>query len=419
VTATLESLPLSRKQIRSVAEATVKICCWEGAIRSGKTIASLLKWLIFVSQAPTTGELAIIGKTAQTIHRNLFLPLQDPALFGEAARHVHYTPGAPTAVILGRTVHVIGANDAKSEPKIRGMTLCGAYVDEVTLVPQVFFEQLLGRMSVRGAQLFCTTNPDNPAHWFMRDWLSQEGKKPLRRFSFTIDDNPFLDPDYVADIKAMHEGLFYRRFILGEWVAAEGAIYDAWDRDRHIVTSLPSEGIHKWISLGVDYGTTNPFHAVLLGLGRDRRLYAAAEWRYEARQTRKQLTDTEYSERLRGWLQDVPGIGAVRPQFVTVDPSAASFSAQLKRDKLTPTPAKNDVMDGIRTVSSVLATNKLLVLASCKALIQEIGGYSWDDQAALRGVEQPLKVADHGVDALRYGIFTTRALWQRHLALAA
>jgi PBSX family phage terminase large subunit len=416
---TLESLPLSRKQIRSVAEATVKICCWEGAIRSGKTIASLLKWLIFVANAPTTGELVIIGKTTQTIHRNLFLPLQDPALFGDIAALIQYTPGAPTASILGRTVHVIGANDAKSEPKIRGMTLCGAYVDEVTLVPQVFFEQLLGRMSVRGAQLFCTTNPDNPAHWFMRDWLSQEGKKPLRRFSFTIDDNPFLDPDYVADIKAMHEGLFYRRFILGEWVAAEGAIYDAWDRERHIVTSLPEQGIHRWISLGVDYGTSNPFHAVLLGLGRDRRLYAAAEWRYEARQTRKQLTDAEYSERLRGWLQDVTGIGAVRPQFVTVDPSAASFTAQLRRDKLTPTPAKNVVMDGIRTVSSVLASNKLLVHASCKALIQEIGGYSWDDQAALRGIEQPLKVADHGVDALRYGIFTTRALWHRHLALAA
>lgn len=389
-------MPLSRKQIRSVAESTAKICCWEGAIRSGKTIASLLKWLIFIAGAPTTGELVMVGKTAQTIHRNLFLPMQDAALFGEIARHVHYTPGAPTATILGRTVHVIGANDAKSEPKIRGMTVCGAYVDEVTLVPQVFFEQLYGRMSVRGSQIYCTTNPDNPAHWFMRDWLSQAGRKPVARFSFTIDDNPFLDPEYVADMKASHEGLFFRRFILGEWVAAEGAIYDSWDRDRHIVTALPAEGIYKWISLGVDYGTSNPFHAVLLGLGRDRRLYAAAEWRYEARQTRKQLTDTEYSERLRGWLQEVPGIGAVRPQFVTVDPSAASFTAQLKRDKLTPTPAKNDVMDGIRTVSSVLASNKLLVHASCAALIQEIGGYSWDDQAALRGIEQPLKVADHG-----------------------
>jgi PBSX family phage terminase large subunit len=415
----LDTLPLSRKQVRSVAESTTKIVCWEGAIRSGKTIASLLKWLIFIANAPTTGELVMIGKTSQTIHRNLFLPMQDPALFGDIAKLIHYTPGAPTAVILGRVVHVIGANDAKSEPKIRGMTVCGAYVDEVTLVPQIFFEQLYGRMSVRGAQLFCTTNPDNPAHWFMRDWLSQVGKKPVSRFSFTIDDNPFLDEDYVADMKASHEGLFYRRFILGEWVAAEGAIYDSWDRERHIVKALPRDGVHKWISLGVDYGTSNPFHAVLLGLGRDRKLYAAAEWRYEARQTKKQLTDTEYSQRLRAWLRDVPGIGPVRPSFVTVDPSAASFVTQLKRDKLTPTPAKNDVMDGIRVVSSLLAANKLLVHESCKALITEIGGYSWDDKAALRGEEHPLKVADHGVDALRYGIFTTRALWQRQLALAA
>ncbi|MFD8545646.1 PBSX family phage terminase large subunit [Streptomyces sp. NPDC059649] len=415
----LDTLPLSPKQVRSVAESTTRVSCWEGAIRSGKTIASLLKWLIYVSQAPPRGELVIVGKTAQTIHRNLFLPMQDPTLFGEISRHVHYTAGAPTATILGRIVHVIGANDAKSEPKIRGMTLCGAYVDEVTLVPQVFFEQLLGRMSVKGAQLFCTTNPDNPGHWFMRDWLSQEGKKPLRRFSFTIDDNPFLDADYVRDIKAMHQGLFYRRFILGEWVAAEGAIYDAWDREAHIVTDIPRDRIHRWISLGVDYGTKNPFHAVLLGLGTDRRLYAAAEWRYDSRQTRHQLTDSEYSERLRDWLSDVPGYGPVRPQFVTVDPSAASFVTQLKRDKLVPTKAKNEVMDGIRTVSSLLARRRLLVHASCKDLITEIGGYSWDDQAALRGDEKPIKVADHGVDALRYAIYTTRATWHRHLALAA
>src|SRR5690606_4127011 len=220
-------------------------------------------------------------------------------------------------------------------------------------------------------------------------------------------------------MKASHEGLFYRRFILGEWVAAEGAIYDSWDRQRHVVTSLPRAGIHRWISLGVDYGTTNPFHAVLIGLGADRRLYAAAEWRYESRQHKRQLTDAEYSERLRAWLGEVPGIGAVRPQFVTVDPSAASFSTQLQRDKLRPTPAKNDVMDGIRTVSSLLAANKLLVHESCKELITEIGGYSWDDQAALRGEERPIKVADHGVDALRYAIFTTRTLWRHKLALAA
>lgn len=414
----LDSLPLSPKQLRSVGEADARINVWEGAIRSGKTVGSLLAWLIYVANAPRSGELVMVGKTSQTLHRNIFQPLQDPTLFGPIARLIHYTPGAPTANILGRIVHVIGANDAKSEPKVRGMTVCGAYVDELTLVPKVFFEQLLGRMSVAGARLFGTTNPDNPAHWLMRDWLSNP-EKPLRRWSFTLDDNPFLDPQYVTDTKAMHTGLFYRRFVLGEWVAAEGAIYDSWDRDRHIIDVLPRHQIHKWIALGVDYGTSNPFHAVLIGLGSDRKLYAAAEWRYDSRQQRHQLTDSEYSERLRAWLADVPGYGPIRPQFVTVDPSAASFVTQLQRDKLTPTAAKNDVMDGIRTVSSLLARYQLLVHASCKELIAEIGGYSWDDRAALLGEDKPLKVADHGVDALRYALFTTRALWQRHLALAA
>lgn len=414
----LEDLPLSPKQLRSVAEATARINVWEGAIRSGKTIGSLLAWLIFVSEAPTSGELVMVGKTSQTLHRNIFQPLQDPALFGPVARLIHYTPGAPTATILGRLVHVIGANDAKSEPKVRGMTVSGAYIDEATLIPQAFWEQMLGRMSVPGARLFATTNPDNPAHWLMRDWLANPDK-PLRRWSFTLDDNPYLDRQYVADTKAMHTGLFYRRFVLGEWVAAEGAVYDMWDPDRHVIDLLPRERIHRWIALGVDYGTSNPFHAVLLGLGSDRRLYVAAEWRYDSRQQRRQLTDSEYSERLRGWLADVPGYGPVRPQFVTVDPSAASFVTQLHRDKLTPTAADNSVMDGIRVVSSLLARGKLLVHSSCKELIAEIGGYSWDDRAALLGEDKPIKVADHGVDALRYGAYSTRALWQHHIALAA
>lgn len=414
----LDNLPLSPKQMRSVAEATARINIWEGAVRSGKTIASLLAWLIFVAKAPTTGELVMVGKTAQTLHRNIFQPLQDARLFGVVAKLIHYTPGAPTATILGRVVHVVGANDAKAEPKIRGMTVAGVYIDEATLVPQTFWEQMLARMSVAGARLFATTNPDNPAHWLRRDWLCNPGK-PLRSWSFTLDDNPFLDPGYVADVKTMYVGLFYRRFVLGEWVAAEGAVYDMWDRDQHVIDLLPRDRIHRWIALGVDYGTTNPFHAVLLGLGSDRRLYVAAEWRYDARQARRQLTDSEYSERLRAWLDDVPGYGPVRPQFVIVDPSAASFVTQLHRDHLTPTSADNAVMDGIRTVSSLLARRKLLVHSSCRELIAEIGGYSWDDRAALLGEDKPIKVADHGCDALRYGLFTTRALWQHHVALAA
>ncbi|MFE9850332.1 PBSX family phage terminase large subunit [Streptomyces sp. NPDC005576] len=412
-------LGLSRRQLEFIGQSDAPINIATGAIRSGKTVASLLRWLIYVASAPRGGELIMCGKTSTTIHRNVFLPMQDPDLFGDLAKQVHYTAGAPMATILGRRVHVLGANDAKSESKLRGFTCAGAYGDEISLMPQGFWEQLTGRMSVADSKIFGTSNPDNPGHWLMRDWLSRPKEAAVKHWHFTLDDNDALTEKFKNNLRSMHQGIFYRRFILGEWVAAEGAIFDMWDDERHIVDEMPRDGIHRWIALGVDYGTRNPLHAVLIGLGRDRRLYVAREWRYDGRARKRQLTDAEYSERIRGWLADVPGIGPVRPQFVTVDPSAASFNAQLRRDKLTPTAANNAVLDGIRVVSSLFAQGNLLVHSSCKELIAEIPSYSWDDKAALKGEDKPVKVADHGVDALRYGIFTTRALWQNKLAQVA
>ena len=410
-------LGMSRKQMDFVANSTARINIASGSIRAGKTISTLLRWLIYVASAPKGGELAVIAKTTNTAASNVFIPLQDPNLFGPLAQHVHYTRGAPTATILGRPVRVIGANDVRAEERLRGMTCAGALVDEATLVPQEFWTQLLGRMSVPGAKLFASTNPGSPAHWLKRDFIDRRDELGIRYWHFTLDDNPSLGRDYVAAIRAEFVGLWFRRFVLGEWIAAEGAVFDMWDDERHVTDTLPD--IHRWIGVGVDYGQANPFHATLLGLGRDRRLYIASEWRYDGRQQRRQLTDVEYSERLRAWLSDVPGVGAVRPSFVTVDPSAASFSAQLRRDKLTPTPANNAVLDGIRTISSLLSAGKLVVHSSCKSLITEMPGYAWDDKAAEKGEDKPIKVADHGIDSSRYVTYTTRALWQRHVHLAA
>ncbi|MBZ6290410.1 PBSX family phage terminase large subunit [Streptomyces olivaceus] len=410
-------LGMSRKQMDFVANSTARINIASGSIRAGKTISTLLRWLIYVASAPLGGELAVIAKTTNTAASNVFIPLQDPNLFGPLAQHVHYTRGAPTATILGRPVRVIGANDSRAEERLRGMTCAGVLVDEATLVPQEFWTQLLGRMSVPGAKLFASTNPGSPAHWLKRDFIDRRDELGIRYWHYTLDDNPSLGEDYKNSIKAEFIGLWFRRFVLGEWIAAEGSIFDMWDEERHVVEALPE--IAKWLSVGVDYGQANPFHATLLGLGRDRRLYVASEWRYDGRQQRRQLTDLEYSERMRGWLSDVPGVGAVRPSFVTVDPSAASFSAQLRRDRLTPTPAKNDVLDGIRTVASLLAAGKLCVHSSCKSLIAEMPSYAWDDKAAEKGEDKPIKIADHGIDSIRYAIFTTRPLWQQKLAIAA
>jgi len=411
---------LSRKQIQSIVDAQARINLWDGAIRSGKTIASLLRWLMYVADAPTSGELVVIAKTSITAARNVFGPLMDFELFGELAAETTYTTGSPFASILGRRVWVIGANDVRAETRLRGLTCAGCYVDEASLVPEQFFTQLLGRMSVPGAKMFATTNPDNPAHWLRKNFLTNDALN-LRNWHFVLHDNPSLTADYIAAISAEFTGLWYRRFILGEWVAAEGAVYDMWDERRHVVDVVPA--IQSWVCAGIDYGTTNPFHAVLLGAGTDGVLYAVDEYRWDSRRERRQLTDSQYSENLRTWLKGVriptTRLHGVMPAYIVVDPSAASFRVQLFQDGLNVVPGDNAVLDGIRLVASLMSTDRFKVSRNCPALIGEIPGYSWSDEHAMRGEDVPVKVDDHGVDALRYGIKTTQGMWEPRLRRAA
>ncbi len=264
---------LSPKQIRSIVGAldTPQIALWAGAVSSGKTIASLLAFLMAVAKAPDQGLIVVIGRTLQTIERNLIDPLQSSTLFGPFAGQVHHTPGSTTAVIFGRTVHLVGASDVRAEARIRGSTIALAYVDEATLVPQSFWMMLLSRLRVPGAKLLATTNPDGPAHWLRRDFILRGPQVGVRHWHFTLDDNPSLTAEYVARLKAQYVGLWHRRFIAGEWCLAQGAIYDMWDPDRHVIPAAQIPPMAALVSAGVDYGTTNPFHAGLLGLGVDHR----------------------------------------------------------------------------------------------------------------------------------------------------
>ncbi|GAA0638147.1 PBSX family phage terminase large subunit [Kutzneria viridogrisea] len=425
--------PLVGKQRESLRLATARWNIWEGAVRSSKTVCSILNWLRYVRTGPS-GNLLMVGKTERTLKRNVIDPIQE--MVGK--RRCRYREGAGELDLFGRTIYTVGANNELASDKIKGLTLSGAYCDEVTTYPQSFFSMLGTRLSTDGAQGFGTTNPEGPNHWFKKDYLDRAslhltrdgrivesadpGALDLHRFTFQLADNPTLSASYVDALKREYVGLFYRRFVLGEWVLAQGAIYDMWDPDRHVVDILPR--IDRWIGLGVDYGTVNPFAGLVLGLGADGRLYLTNEWRYDSKAARRSLTDHEYSERLRGWLARIPHPGApsvlgVHPEWTVVDPSAASFVAQLYRDGLSPTLADNSVLDGIRLISSLLAAGLLLVHRSCAGWIEEVGGYSWDDKAAAKGEDRPIKDADHSLDAGRYVLKTTEALWRPHLLEAA
>ncbi|QKN87587.1 terminase [Streptomyces phage Vondra] len=409
----LDALPLSRKQLRSVGQATARINLWHGSVRSGKTIASLLAFVIAVATAGPSGLIIVVGRSLQTIERNVLEPLQDPALFGPLARHVVHTRGATTAVILGRTVHLIGAADARAEGRLRGLTAQLAYVDEATLLPEAFWTQLLARLSVPGARLYATTNPDSPRHWLKTGYLDRAAELDLRAWHFKLADNPSLSPEYVTALAAEYVGLWKRRMIDGAWVVAEGAIYDMWDESAHVVTELPDMRRY-WC--GIDYGTTNPFAAILLGEGVDGRLYVAAEWRHDSRATHRSMTDAQYSAAVRAWLD---GLDIV-PEWTFIDPSAASFSTQMWQDGHPGLArASNEVADGIRSVSSLLAADRLLVHESCEGLLTELPGYSWDPKATERGEDKPLKVDDHSCDALRYAAHSTAHEWRHLLTTAA
>lgn len=421
-------VPLVGKQAESVRLATARGNLWEGAVRSSKTVSSILAWLRYVRTGPP-GPLLMVGKTERTLKRNII----DPIIEMVGPRRCRFRSGVGEVDLFGRLIYTAGAHDESSADKIKGMTLAGAYGDELTTWPESFFTMLGTRLSVDGAQWFGTTNPAGPTHWLKRDYLdraslhlTREGtivesaasdRIDLRRFTFQLADNPTLSQTYVDALKREYVGLFYRRYVLGEWVLAEGAVYDMWDPDVHVVTWDQVPVIRRWLGVGVDYGTVNPFDALLSGIGSDRRIYMVSEYRHDSRRARRQLTDPELAAGLRAWLAGVryptSRLVGVSPEVIHIDPSAASFKVQCYRDGMPAASANNSVLDGIRTVSALLAADKLRVVgADCPWLVEEMPGYSWDDKAAAKGEDAVVKVNDHSVDAKRYNLHSTRSRWR-------
>lgn len=394
----------SPKQAHSIGSATAKICIWNGAVSAGKTVASLFRLLTAISEAPTTGEIVIIGRTRDTVNRNIMTLLQDPALFGELSEQVRYNRGAPTAEIMGRTVHILGSSDVRAEATIRGMTISIAYLDEATLVSKEFFAMLHTRLRVKGfnCQLFVTTNPDSPRHWLKTEYIDRARELGHRVYHFTIDDNAHnLEPGYIADLKRQYSGLWYQRFIEGKWTMAEGVIYSMFDLGRHVTSEQP-RSIVKHLAVGVDYGARDNTRGIKAVLGDDNRIWITREW------VPAEGTEAERSASLRKFCDEHGW-----PDYFFVDPAARGFRLQMHQDELRPViKANNSHADGIGIVASLLAAGRLVIHESCQELITEIQSYAWDPKAAEKGIDEPVKLDDHAVDALRYAILTSRPMWQ-------
>lgn len=404
---------------------TPKVCLWDGAVRAGKTVVSLLAFLILCQDPPPGGAIVIVGRTRDSIARNVFDVLQDDSIFGELAQYVNYTPGAATAKIYGKVVHVLGASDVKAEMVLRGLTVSLAYVDELTLISEPFWKQLLARMSPPGSRILATTNPDGPQHWAYKSIIKRIHDLGYKRFRFKLPDNEWLmvnNPAYVEQIQREYTGLWRRRFLDGEWVQAEGAVYEEWDATRHVVPhgKIPRHG--KLLGVALDYGTQHPTRAYALWVADDWRfqrtpttqdhevpqmLYTVAEFAPE-----QNLSPNKQSAQFRTWLDQVTGEWRQAPEWVFVDPAAKHFRVQLFEDGLTTAPAHNSKDGGIKTLNSLLAVDRIAVSDDCPELIDHIPGYMWDPKAAKRGEDEPLKEDDDEVDAWRYVVYSTRRFWR-------
>lgn len=398
----------SQKQADVLINATARWNLLTGAVSSGKTYVSY--WLLLKRcRTLPNGPGLLVGKTERTLRRNVLDPMRE--LFG--ADIVSNVDGAGQVTIAGRRFYVAGANDDRAVTKIQGLTLVYAYGDEFATWPESFLGMLRSRLRLPGACFDGTCNPEGPYHPVKREFLDKEDGRWIRVWRFALDDNPFLDPAYVEAIKSEYTGLWYRRLILGEWCAAEGAIYDALDADRHVRQLPPDEPPIEYYA-GLDYGTGSVTTCWLIART-DNRLHCVARWRHDVSQSGRQLTDVEVADALNGWLD---GLG-VTPRWIFVPQDAASLREHMIRTRHVHQRLQNvvqadqspgSVLAGIRCVAALLAAGRLTFEPGIP--LDEWTGYSWDPQAQQRGEDRPLKRHDHDPDAARYAIYGTRHIWR-------
>ncbi len=372
----------------------------DGSVRAGKTVVMSLSYVMWGMDTFDEVNLGMAGKTIGSFRRNVITPLKRMLKARGYRVKDHRADNFLTISYKGKTnyFYIFGGKDEGSQDLIQGITLAGMFFDEVALMPQSFVNQATARCSVDGAKFWFNCNPAGPYHWFKVEYLDQLKDKNMLHIHFTMDDNLSLTAKTKERYKRMYKGIFYQRFILGLWVLAEGVIYDMFNKDKHVVTT--QERPYSKCYVSIDYGTQNPTTFGLWGLSNEL-WYKDKEYHYDGRQKSKQKTDQEYLEDLQAFTDDIKNL-----KGVIVDPSAASFIALLKKNGFKVIKAKNEVIDGIRNVGNALNDGLIKYNDRCVETFREFSSYIWDEKAADRGEDKPIKQNDHQLDGDRYFVNT-------------
>lgn len=381
----------------------------DGAIRAGKTLVMSLSFVIWAMETFCYKNLIMAGKTIGSFRRNvlvllkIILRLRGYKVKDKRSDNLLIIQRRKTGKI--NYFYIFGGSDESSQDLILGLTSAGAFFDEVAIMPQSFVNQAIGRCSVSGAKIWFNCNPDGPYHWFNVEFLKKIKEKNLLHIHFLMDDNPSIDAEKKSFyLKQFPSGIFYKRYILGRWVAAEGIIYDMFSENLHVVNEAhplwPKDNRFEEYYITIDYGTQNACVFLLIGKYRNR-YFIIKEYYYSGKEVGKQKSDPKY---MIDFNKFVEGIAY---KSVVIDPSAASFIALLKESGHSKIrKAANDVEDGIREVASRLSNLELFVHQRCGNTIKEFTSYIWDKKASEKGVDKPVKQHDHAMDATRYFVYT-------------
>lgn len=396
--------PLSERQLEFIDNSNARWNLAHGAVRTGKTICCLFRFMQAVNDCPDS-KIWMIGHSSETIfHNAVRLILEDPSLSIYRPFCTWYA-GKRQLKYKDKTISTLGAKDEGAIGSFQGKTFSLCYCDEITLYPESIIDMIDTRLSQPHSMGFASMNPSYPSHK-VKQWIDKgdAGDPNYYSLHFTLDDNPYVDESYKKRIRDSLSGLFYKRNYLGLWCLAEGAIFDFFDRKLHIVNRPPAAAEY-WIA-GIDYGVSNAFSCVLIGINTGqanqvgKRLWVEKEYYWDCKKTGRQKVNSEFATDIQEFLEPY----AVR--VVYIDPSALAMKLELQRKGMHVVEANNDVLNGIEMMTSQMAKGNLYVCKECINLIREIEGYVWNDKKSMQGEDEPVKKADHAVDALRYCIAT-------------
>lgn len=390
--------PFSEKQLQFIIESTKKWNLAHGSVRSGKTIGTLFRFMQAVDECPDS-HIYMVGHSSDTIYRNAVqLLFSDPVY---SVFRPYCTWKRNRLLYKDKTIVCLGAKDQGCIGSFQGNTWSLGYCDEITLYPEPIIDMIDTRLSKPHSMGFASMNPSHPSHK-VKKWIDMAiaGDPNYYHLHYTLEDNPFVDQAYKDRIRKSLSGIFYKRNYLGLWCVAEGAIFDFFDHDLHVVKRPPRAA--EYFLAGIDYGISNAFSCVVIGVSTGRYtqtgkcMWVEAEYYWDCKKTGRQKLNSEFATDIEGFLEPY-GVNSI-----FIDPSALAMKLELQRRGMHVIEANNDVKYGIETMTSEMSQGNLFVMNTCKNLIREIEGYVWDSRKSEQGEDAPLKKSDHAIDAMRY-----------------